>query len=321
MRRAEDVRVGRVGLLRRHLVAEAGLLHERRHLRAAAQLVDERRVQPRLVDLQVRIDEQAVAVEALNVVALEGRAVAPDVDVVFLHRRHQHGAGHSAADRRGVEVRNAGGRDVKRAGLQRRDAFAHQRPAAVDQPRLLRAILQRLARNLVVVGLVRLAEVGRVGVRNRALLLHPVQRGGGVQPAREGDADLLADGQRFKNDGHDDCMTSDRVHSRLEPLRLRAGLDAALAASCGMRFAPPSSISSSAFCACMRFSAWSKTTDCGPSSTASVTSALRCAGRQCMKTACGCACAISASFTWYGLKMGARLVASCSKPMLVQTSV
>ena len=34
-----------------------------------------------------------------------------------------------------------------------------------------------------------------------------------------------------------------------------------------------------AFCACMRFSAWSKTIDCGPSSTPSVTSAPRCAGQ------------------------------------------
>ena len=53
-----------------------------------------------------------------------------------------------------------------------------------------------------------------------------------------------------------------------------------------------------AFCACSRFSASSKTTDCGPSITASVTSSLRCAGRQCMNSASGLACAISASFTW-----------------------
>ena len=36
----------------------------------------------------------------------------------------------------------------------------------------------------------------------RALLLHPVQRGGGVEPAGEGDADFLADGQGFENYGH-----------------------------------------------------------------------------------------------------------------------
>ena len=82
---AEDVGVGGVGLLGGHLVAEAGLGHEGGHLGAAAELVDEGGVEPGLVDLEVGVDEQAVAIEALDVVALEGGAVAPDVDVVFLH--------------------------------------------------------------------------------------------------------------------------------------------------------------------------------------------------------------------------------------------
>ena len=42
---------------------------------------------------------------------------------------------------------------------------------------------------------------------------------------------------------------------------------------------------STPFCACRRFSASSKTTDCGPSITSSVTSSPRWAGRQCMKIA------------------------------------
>jgi hypothetical protein len=67
--------------------------------------------------------------------------------------------------------------------------------AAVDQPRLLGAVLHRLARDLVVVGLVGLAQVGGVGVGNRALVAHPVQRGAGVEAAGERDADLLADGK------------------------------------------------------------------------------------------------------------------------------
>ena len=52
------------------------------------------------------------------------------------------------------------------------------------------------------------------------------------------------------------------------------------------------------FWACSRFSASSKTTDCGPSITSSVTSSPRCAGRQCMKIASGLPAAISRSFTW-----------------------
>jgi len=87
-------------------------------------------------------------------------------------------------------------------GTTRGDSLANQRSAAVDKARLFRAIFESRARNGVVVGLVGLAEVGCVGVRDGALLLHPVQGGGGVEPAGEGDADFLADGQGFENYGH-----------------------------------------------------------------------------------------------------------------------
>ena len=89
VRRAEDVRVGRVRLLGAHVVLEAGLAHVLRHLGAAAELVDERLVEPRLVDAQARVGEEPVAIEPLDVVALERAAVPPDVDVVFLHRRRR----------------------------------------------------------------------------------------------------------------------------------------------------------------------------------------------------------------------------------------
>ena len=51
------------------------------------------------------------------------------------------------------------------------------------------------------------------------------------------------------------------------------------------------------FCACRRFSASSKTTDCGPSIISSVTSSSRCAGRQCIKIASGFASAIKRLLT------------------------
>ena len=53
-----------------------------------------------------------------------------------------------------------------------------------------------------------------------------------------------------------------------------------------------------AFCACRRFSAWSKTTECGEYSTSSVISSPQCAGRQCMTLTCGPARSISAMLTW-----------------------
>src|SRR5690606_24609717 len=150
-------------------VVEAGLAHVFRHFRTAAELIDEALVEPGLVDLQVRDGQQAVAVEALDVVALEGAAVATDVDVVFLHGGHQHRAGDGAADGSGVEVGDAGGRDVERARLQGGDAFGDQLRAAVDQAGLFGAVSHGLAGNLIVVGFVRLAEVGRVGVGDDAV--------------------------------------------------------------------------------------------------------------------------------------------------------
>ena len=74
----------------------------------------------------------------------------------------QHGAGDGAADRRGVEVGDAGGRDVEGAALQRGDALADELLAAVDQAGLFGAVLQGAARDVLVIGLVGLAEVRRV---------------------------------------------------------------------------------------------------------------------------------------------------------------
>ncbi len=64
--------------------------------------------------------------------------------------------------------------------------------AAVDQPRVFGAVLERAPRDAVVVGLVGLAEVRGVGVRDRSLGAHPVQCGAGVEAAGERDADFFS---------------------------------------------------------------------------------------------------------------------------------
>ena len=149
------------------------------------------------------VGEQPVAVEALDVVALERAAVAPDVDVVLAHRDDEHRAGDGAPERRRVEVGLPRRRDVERARLQRRDPLGDERRAAIDEPRRFRAVLQRAARNLVVVRLVGLAEIRGVRVRNRALRPHPVQRGARVEAAGKRDADLLADGKILQDVRHE----------------------------------------------------------------------------------------------------------------------
>ena len=170
------------------------------HLGAAAELAHERAVEPRLVDAQVLVDEQAVAVEALDVVALVGRAVAPDVDAVLRHRLHEQRPGDGAPERRRVEVTPAGGLDVEGAALERGEALARERLAAVDEHRILCAVLDRAVRHGRDVRLVVLAEVGRERVRDRAMLTHPRQRATRVEAAGERDADTLAHRERTEDD-------------------------------------------------------------------------------------------------------------------------
>ena len=199
VRRAEHVRVGRVRLVDGRRVRQAALEQPLAHLPAPAELFDERAVEPRLVDPQVLVDEQPVAVEALDVVALVGRAVAPDVDAVLGHRLHELRPGDGAAERRRVEVAPARGLDVEGAALQRGQPFARERLLAVDEHRVLGAEGERLRGHGGDVRLVVLAEVGRERVRDRAVLAHPGERAARVEPARERDPDPLADRQRAED--------------------------------------------------------------------------------------------------------------------------
>ena len=194
--------VGAVGLFDRHLVVKAVGNQELAHFLAAAEFVDEGLVQPGLVDLQARIGEQSVAVKAFDVVALEGAAIAPDVDIVLFHGGHQHRAGDCAPERGGVEVGDTPGRDVKGAALDCGNALVRQLAAAVDQTCFLRAVGHGLARNFFVVGLVGLAQVGGVGIGQGAFLLHPQKGCRCVEAAREGDAHFLPFGQVLQDGAH-----------------------------------------------------------------------------------------------------------------------
>src|SRR5690606_14093253 len=109
--RTEHVRIGRIGLARCHMELEARAFEVFGHLGAATELVNEALIEPRLVNSQVRVHQEAVPVETLDVVPLVGAAVTPNVDVVFLHRGNKHRASDGAADRRRVEVGDAGGSD------------------------------------------------------------------------------------------------------------------------------------------------------------------------------------------------------------------
>ena len=197
-----DVGVGGVGLLGAVAVGQVVRGQPLAHLVAAAELGDEVGVEPRLVDAEVGVGEQAVAVEPLDVVALERRPVAPDVDAVVVHGADEHGARHGAAERGGVEVGTTGRADVERAAGQGRQPLLDQRTPAVDGARDLGAVGEGPARHALDVGLVVLAEVGGVGARDRALVAHPRDGDRGVEPAGEGDADALSLGQGGEDLAH-----------------------------------------------------------------------------------------------------------------------
>ena len=199
---APDVGVGGVRLLLAVAVGQVALGEPGAHLGATPELVHELGVQPRLVDQQRRVGEQAVAVEPLDVVALEGRAVAPDVDAVLVHGADQLGAGDRTAQRGGVEVGAAAGADVERTAHQRRQALLDQLAAAVDRAGQLGAVLQRPVGYAGDVRLVVLADVGGVRARHGALGAHPGDRDGGVEASGERDADAAADGQGGENLAH-----------------------------------------------------------------------------------------------------------------------
>ncbi len=206
VRGAPDVGVGGVRLLRAVAVGQVVGEEPLGHFLAAAELGHEGGVQPGLVDPQMRVGQQAVAVEPLDVVALERRAVAPDLHVVLEHRPHQEGARDGAAERRGVEVGAPTRADVERPAGERGQTLFDQRCAAVDQARDLGTVGLRAAGHRGDVGLVVLTDVGGVGARDGASVAHPCDRDRGVESAGEGDADTLAGGEGSENLRHRKSM-------------------------------------------------------------------------------------------------------------------
>ena len=91
---------------------------------------------------------------------------------------------------------------MERAALQRSQSFADQLLSAIDQARSFCAVLQRAARDVIVVGLIRLAEIRGIAVRDRAFLPHPVDRRARVEPSGKCDADTFTDRQGLKNICH-----------------------------------------------------------------------------------------------------------------------
>src|SRR5262249_32713775 len=179
------------------------------HLAPAAELGDERVIEPRLIDAEAGVREQPVAEEALDVVALVGRAVTPDLDTVLAHGAYEQRARDRATEGRGVEVAPPCGLDVEGAALERRQAFARERVFAVDEESLLRAVLLGLARKGRDVRLVVLAQVGRERIRHGTLLAHPRDCAASVEAAGEGESDTLAN----RHGGEDDVTVRDRHSS------------------------------------------------------------------------------------------------------------
>jgi hypothetical protein len=131
-----------------HRVRQADLDQVLAHLFAAAEGVHELLIEPGLVDLEVRVGQDAVAIEALDVVALVGAAVAEDVHVVFAHGANDGGGGDRAA-RAGVVLKYF----LPPLDRWKAPHWIAVRPsctmrATVDQPRSDRAVLERGTRDV-----------------------------------------------------------------------------------------------------------------------------------------------------------------------------
>ena len=120
-----NVGVGGIRLLGTVAIRQLVLGQKSAHLGATAKFTDECSVQPRLVNAQCWVGEQAISIEPLDVVALVGAAIAPDVNVVLLHGAHQQRAGYCATEGSGVEICFAGSADVECAALQGNQTFVH----------------------------------------------------------------------------------------------------------------------------------------------------------------------------------------------------
>ena len=101
---------------------------------------------------------------------------------------------------------------MERAALQRDQTLMHQRFATIDQARALGAVLHCLLRDVVVVGFVRLRQIGRIGIRNRALVAHPCKCSRGVKATGKGDTDFLADREGEEDIAHIEPNFSGRTN-------------------------------------------------------------------------------------------------------------
>ncbi len=149
----------------------------------AAQLVDKVSVQPRLVDLQFGIGQQAITVKTFDVVAFIGATITPDVDAVVFHGGNQHSAGNRTAQRGSVEIGQAAGGIMESATLNGSNTFGNQLLTAVNQACVLCTVLHGTTRDRFIIVLIWLTQVRSICIRNRSLLAHPQQCSAGIQAA------------------------------------------------------------------------------------------------------------------------------------------
>ncbi|CZV41535.1 Uncharacterised protein [Enterobacter hormaechei] len=168
----------------------------------ATQLVDEVGIQPRFVDLQLGVGQQAITIETFNIVAFIGATVPPDVHAIFFHGGNQHSAGDGTTQRGGIEIGQAAGRIMESTALDRGNPFGNQLLTAVDQTCVLCAIFHGTTRDRVIIFLVRLTQVRSICIRNRSLLAHPQQCSAGIQAARKSDANTLSYREMLENRRH-----------------------------------------------------------------------------------------------------------------------
>src|SRR5215475_9531195 len=106
---------------------------------------------------------------------------------------------------------------MKRSGLDGGDSFGDKLLPAIHESGAFRAVFEGLLWNRIIIRFIRLSEIRRVSVWNRAVCPHPVESGAGVETTGERYANLVADRKTLKYGRHLMMMVGVRLGCGMSP--------------------------------------------------------------------------------------------------------
>lgn len=190
MGRTKHIGIRAICLLRAHSVGQLERCEVLTHFRTTTECVHELLIEPWLVDLQVRVRQDAITIETLDVISLVGAAIAEDVNAVFAHRANDGSGGHGPANRRGIEVLLAATAEMEGAALNGYQSLPRHGFPTVDQPCLDGAVSFGHRDDGCRIVLIGLSEICGITVDLDTLPREPSDSAPRVESTRKCDAHL-----------------------------------------------------------------------------------------------------------------------------------